>query len=329
MSESTVTDDIAPFRDRKSRLVILGFLQIGFGVLSALVCLGMVFAFSVFTTVPDEYPFIVAIVGLTAAISTWFITMGVGSIKARRWSRALILATSWIGLARGVSTFSNALLDLFRRYGETGPMADVPPLTAGVMILASILFSALLHLGLPAFLILAYRGKGVQSTCERWNPEPCWTDSRPISVLALCFALCISPIEDLAVGFYSWVFPFFGVIVTGLPGLVSCLALACAYLYLAWATWNLRPYAWALSIIVCALHGLSSAITYSTVDTAVLYAAMNLPEEIVGRALETAESIPMKVATVISYAYSTAWIAGLILYTRRYYHPVAQIEIAP
>ena len=59
-------------------------------------------------------------------LAVWFIWVGIGSIKARRWARALILISSWLWLICGVSGFVIILLLLPNMYDQMGESGKVP-----------------------------------------------------------------------------------------------------------------------------------------------------------------------------------------------------------
>ena len=97
------------FKDRKTGLVGFGILQIILGGLCAILVPFMIIGMIVLAVSKDSSapPMNTAtmIVGVLFYVlaAICFIWMGVGSIKARRWARALILVSSWLWLICGIS----------------------------------------------------------------------------------------------------------------------------------------------------------------------------------------------------------------------------------
>ena len=86
-----------PAVDRHTRLIALGVVQLCFGALGALLTLLILFGM---VTMLAMDPASAAAAGMSprltlmgmavyGAMAAWFLTMGVGSILARRWARAL------------------------------------------------------------------------------------------------------------------------------------------------------------------------------------------------------------------------------------------------
>ena len=134
MNDYEETLQSSDFKDRKTGLVVFGILQIIFGGFCALMVPFMIIGMiaSVFldsrTAAPVNPAMIIPAVLLYALLAVWFIWMGIGSIKARRWARALILVSSWIWLIGGVGGLVFFLLfmpDMFEKMGESEQMPAV------------------------------------------------------------------------------------------------------------------------------------------------------------------------------------------------------------
>ena len=102
MTHHQETVQASDFKDRKVGLVVFGILQIILGGLCALLVPLMILGMIASRTFED-----VSAAGMSARmmvpgvlfyviVAVWFIWMGIGSIKARRWARALVLVTSWL-----------------------------------------------------------------------------------------------------------------------------------------------------------------------------------------------------------------------------------------
>ncbi len=120
-------------------------------------------------------------------LTGWFIVMGLGSIKARRWARALLLVGAWVAIFFGTLALALALYILPETYGLLADSGLVPPMAALGILYFTIAVLVILLVVLPLALVVYYELKGVKATCERRNPEPSWTDRCPLPLLAMGF----------------------------------------------------------------------------------------------------------------------------------------------
>jgi len=102
MTEDEKTENASTpgFKDRKGWLIAFGIIQILMGsfflLVIPLVLVGM-FASSMSgraNAMPVNSHMIALAVFFYLLLAAWFISMGIGSIKARRWARALVLISS-------------------------------------------------------------------------------------------------------------------------------------------------------------------------------------------------------------------------------------------
>ena len=113
------------YKDRSTGLVIFGILTLLLGCLAGLFVPLMLFGQMMAAKAPDAPPVnhaamlpgIVIYGGLAVAL-VW---LGIGSIKARRWARALLLIFSWSWLIMGV--FMTAIMPFFM----SKSLANLPP----------------------------------------------------------------------------------------------------------------------------------------------------------------------------------------------------------
>ena len=103
MNPPPVNSSVGPYRDRRTALLIAGVLEILLGVGAWLIVGLMIFAASMVTAqgagskgsmIPG-----IAVYGIAGLV---FVMLGVGSIRARRWARALWLVVSSFWLIGGV-----------------------------------------------------------------------------------------------------------------------------------------------------------------------------------------------------------------------------------
>ena len=181
------------FRDRRGGLLAFGILQIIIGLICALFVLVLAAALELTSRRGIAPPSNIApAFVIYGAAAFYFITVGSGSIRARRWARAMSVAFSAAWLAVGIAVVLSSLLFIrrtlvFVRPSET---ALVIGSTAAILIVAFII--------LPLALFLFYRRDDVQLTCETHDPAIRWTDRVPWPVLAVATLLGFASFATLA-----------------------------------------------------------------------------------------------------------------------------------
>ncbi len=190
---------IPPYKDRTIGLVFFGLLELALGCL-CLMMMGLVVVACVATPMPPEQavptealiPGLI-VYGLLAVVFVW---LGVGSILARRWARALSLILGWIWLVLGV--FATAFwvvlapdihADMWRQIKQ-----PIPAEAAFSMFLIPAMLLGCGYLVLPGLFVLFYSSRHVRATCETRDPRPRWTDRCPLPVLALVLIFGFSAI---------------------------------------------------------------------------------------------------------------------------------------
>jgi hypothetical protein len=181
-----VADPICPtnFKDRKKGLVIFGIIRLLFGGMGAIpIFFAIINNFT--TTSPDASStsrIITALLFfiLQTSMVFWYIITGIGSIKILRWSRVLILYSSWIELIITICEYIILSLILFI-HGITFEytiMPSLPTTIIGVIV--------------TVFFIVFYSSKDVKATYEFRDRKFHWIDKYPILVpfIVLLFGLC-------------------------------------------------------------------------------------------------------------------------------------------
>jgi hypothetical protein len=213
-----------------------------------------------------------ALVYLTLAVA--LIWLGIGSIMVRRWARALLLILAWSWLVVGIFTTAGMFFVMPRILGNVPPQARVIALAVTLVILGVI------FIAVPGILVIIYQNKNIKATCEAHDPVTRWTDRCPLPALALSVWLGFGALSMLMMPVaYHGVLPFFGVLISGLPGMIVYLALAVLWGYLAWATYQLKPVAWWTTVVMLVLFTASNIITFSRIDLAELYQLMGYTEQ--------------------------------------------------
>jgi uncharacterized membrane protein len=254
-----------------------------------------------------------------AALAAWFITMGIGSMLARRWARALVLVSSWIWLIAGIGGIVTVVLVMPGIFDAVAGQGDVPQEIVVAMKYGMLVIFAFFYLLVPGALVLFYQSKHVKATCEFNDPKVRWTDRCPLPVLALSLVYAIWSLSMLSMGTYGWVFPLFGIVLSGLPGALACIACTVLFGLTAWGMYRLDFRAWWSAIVLMFVWTVSLALTFSRVSLTDYYQMMGLPAEQV----EMVSKIGMLQSPVM-YLICLVWFVGILAYlsyVRRYFAP--------
>jgi len=329
MTDYEQTLQSSDFKDRKTGLVVFGILHIIAGGFCALtvpfMILGMLAsAFVDDTSAPSMSPtMMIPAVLFYVLLAVWFICMGIGSIKARRWARALVLVTSWLWLISGTIGLVFVMLIMPDIYDQMGKSEQMPPGAAIFMKYVLLAFMAIFYLIIPAVLVLFYGSKNVKATCQFRDPQVRWTDKCPLPVLALSLISGFWAVSMLFMGLYGWTLPFFGFILSGIKGAAVALIVMLLSVYIAWGMYRLDIKAWWCAVLLIIAWALSAAITFSRVSLMDYYEKMNFPKQQLD--IIKQYSIPQDYTLALFFGFSVVALLGYLLYTRRYFlHPPEQ-----
>ena len=264
-----------PYKDRSTGLVLFGTFTILLGCLSGLVIPMMLIEQFAHRGGSARRPplsaFLPAIVvfGTMAAALIW---LGIGSIMARRWARALLLILSWSWLFTGVINSSLMMLVLpkiLATFSSDSPRhTPTPPGVVAAMMVTSIIVFGCLFVLMPLVWTFFYGSRHVKATCEARDPVVRWTDACPLPVLMLSMWLAFSaPLLLMTHVFGHHGVWFFGMALTGFAGTMMYLIMAAVWGYAAWSLYKLKPHGWWIIFIAMCVLVLSSVIPFSTHDT--------------------------------------------------------------
>jgi len=323
MVDNEQTVQSSDFKDRKTGLVVFGILQIIFGGICALMVPLMILGMIASTALKDSSTMsmnastMIPGVLFYILLAVWFIWMGIGSIRARRWASALLLVSSWLWLIGGISGLIFMLLLMPDMYDQVAKSGQMPQEMAAIMKYVMLGFTAVVYVIIPGTLVLFYGRKNVKATCAFRDPKVRWTDKCPLPVLAVSLMYGFWAGSMLLMGFYGWAIPFFGRILSGVTGagvvLVGILLLG----YVAWGTYRLRIKAWWCAVLVTIGWAISTGITFSRVSMWDFYEKMNFPEQ----QLEIMKQCGMPPTSAMTLFFGV-WVVGFLgylLYTRRYF----------
>ncbi|HEV2841201.1 MAG TPA: hypothetical protein VGW39_07760 [Chthoniobacterales bacterium] len=276
------------FKDRKTGLIVFGILIALLGGICALfvplMLLGQAMSPETKGVSPNFRTLIPGIV-MFAGLAITFIWLGIGSMMARRWARALLLVLSWSWLIVGIVSTAvlvamiphfSAIVEAARPPGQPEMPAEA---RAFLMVIPAIVI-VVNYIVIPAALVFFYGSKHVKATCEVRDPVTRWTDRCPLPGLGcalwLAFGAAMMLLAPLA---YRGVFPLFGTFVSGAMGSVIYVVFAGFWAYAAWALYRLDSRGWWIAFAGLCLVAVSSFITYSRHDVSELYRLMGTPEE--------------------------------------------------
>jgi hypothetical protein len=276
-----------PYQDRSTGLTIFGILTIMMGCLAALLIPLMLFSQMMAaktTGAPANFSTILPVILVYGLLAVALVWLGIGSIQARRWARALLLIFSWSWLVTGLiavvamAVIMPKMMANLSSGGKSGSPAMPSSALAAVMIFMFVFYGVLFVI-LPAIWTFFYHSRHVKATCEARDPVTRWTDACPLPVLALCLWLLFAVPMLLLMPIASHgVMPFFGLLLTGLPGTLLCLAIAALWIFAAGLLYKLDVRGWWLIFIVMAGFMASALLTFAHHDILEMYQLMGYSE---------------------------------------------------
>lgn len=210
------------------------------------------------------------------------VTLGIGSIQARRWARALNLILSWAALILGViGTIALAvflprvMMSAFQQAAASTP--DAPPMSRGVMAVVltiMIVFFSIVFVVIPLAFLLFFSRRDVEETCKRRDPVERWTDRCPLPVLAVSLLFTFGGVYAVLMAVTTPLLPFFGKYLTGFPAAGLLIVLAVVDGFLAIGLYRVRLAAWWTAIGLIAVRLVSAIVTYRRGDLMQAYSKM-------------------------------------------------------
>jgi hypothetical protein len=313
----------ASYTDRSGMLTIFGVATILLGCVVALfvplMLFGMVMAAKTHAPGSDlgtMAPAMAVYGGLAVAL----IWMGIGTLRAERWARALMLIFSWTWLVMGIFITTTTAFVLPRALANVSKAQGHPMSGAmiGGMLAFMLLFYGATMVVLPAIWVFFYSGRNVKATCEARNLSPSWTDACPLPVLVVCLWLLFSALT-LVIYFFGGHFalPFFGMFLAGVPCAIFGAIYVGVLVYCAWLMYRLDIRGWWLLVIGSILMGVSSAITFSQHDIMDMYRVMNYPQA----QIDQIKATGLFTTNNLLWMSMLGWlpILGYVIFIKRYF----------
>jgi len=276
-----------PYKDRSKGLIGFGILTILLGCLAGMLVLLLVIGAAAVprpagspSTTLGMLPAI-GVYGILAVVLIW---LGIGSIMARRWARALLLIFSWTWLAMGVVVSGTMIVVLPKMLGGlakagTSGQPAIPQGTVLIATVVSTLVVGIFFVVIPGIWAFFYGSPNVKSTCQTRDPITRWTDLCPLPVLALAIwlALGVPMFLILPIATHGMM-PLFGVMVSGVAGTAMCIVMAGIWAYAARSLYRLEHRGWWVILITMGLGLISATVTYARIDMMEIYRIMGYPE---------------------------------------------------
>lgn len=310
----TTTPPVLDHRDRRIGLILFGILEILIGGICSLMIPLMLFAMAMAGRrpgAPTAPLFPVPMMLIYGLIAAGFIWLGIGSILARRWARAILVCLSGVALCGGLMGCAWAVFWLPRIWAlslsQPGQPA-LPPAALATVKIVSVVALGVIYVLIPGALFLFYRSRHVRRTCELRDPVERWTDRCPLPVLAFSLVAALCGIWALAMLAAIHVFPVFGVIVSGGPAVFLGALFAAFSLYLAWGFYHLSAKAWWLALFAQLAFGASSAISVWRVDFADLYLRMGFDPRVAAGSAQMFDSSGFGWFTFLPFLACIVWL---------------------
>jgi hypothetical protein len=317
-------DATSEFKDRTLGLIIFGVVSILVGTCCALLIPVMFLSVALTDSVAG---------GGVDARSAWsasalygvmavaFVWLGVGSIRARRWAAELMLSLSWIWLLTGFCSLVIGILVVPAMIRQLSAESSLPPEMALFVILVTFGVIGLLCVVLPGLFVLFYRSPHVVATCRARHRDPEWIDSCPRRLVTLIVVWVLLAVSALLMPAYNFIFPFFGIVLTGSAGAVLWAFVLALCVALAFGTCRRAPWAWWGGMAFSLAGTISSILVVLRLNLTEIMTLLNLPEDQVAMM----DTLPVLDVWVVALGTLVVWGTFIVylMTLRRFFAPNA------
>jgi hypothetical protein len=309
------------YRDRSGLLTFFGVVEILIGGLCALLgALGALvlsmagrIGVSPGPTAPPRLLWLNLLV--YAAAAAFMITMGIGTLRAKRWARVLMLITSWPMLLTFV--FGTVWIVVLMP-GLMAQSQGASPEASRLAMVVIVVISAFLAL-VPLSFILFYSGRNVRATFESRDRTPTWVDGRPMPILGLTVAMWGCGAATL-LALPRGMTAFFGLVLTGWPAVGVILLQGFVWIWLGRQIYWMTRGGWWANVVLVTLGHLSGWVTFRSIGWDRLIALYSGDEAL--RAIDPSMMATMRGMMLwVTPVSLVLWLATLVWLRWRYYHP--------
>lgn len=304
-----------PYRNRRPGLIGCGVVHLLFGIVTLLMAALMVVVFfaapKTGATTPLTLPMTVSISLMYLAIAALFITLGIGSMAARRWAPPLITILSVAWLIMGL-------------FGSVGMIFVLPQAFAAIPAeqrtfatgCAAVIFG-LFGFVVPAIFLLFYRSRDVKATVERLDPVPRWTDRVPMPLLAFALWMFAGAASLLFTGLAYRAFPYGSFMLRGWQLIAVQSAMAILLAWVGVGTLRRQRAAWwtALGFLIFGI--VYGVVAIPRMNYEAWYKAANMPVD--RNQLEMMKAMYSSPLFLVWMGVIWAAYLGFLLYIRRYF----------
>ena len=194
------------------------------------------------------------------------IALGLGHLKRQRWALTLSLAGlgAWLIIGIPLTLITLVLLVTFK------------PMNIAGLVMAMV-GGLLLYPGLPIILLKFYRNRDVRLSFEAHDSHIYWTERLPLHVLTLAMLLFFYWLIAHVPIFFNGIFPLFGVLLSGLPGIALTTVVIILLGVLIWGVMRLERWAWwGTLLFLCAVIA-AMVITLAPLSFQDIVFVVNLP----------------------------------------------------
>ncbi|PTX97951.1 hypothetical protein [Opitutus sp. ER46] len=312
----------APYQDRKTALIVFGVFELLLALLLAAITLLSVVTLLAVRAKSAGGPTValwsVLVLAGMAVAAAW---LGIGTILARRWARALNLCLGWIWLVCGLlgSLSLVWILPEFDRSMRLTAAQSGQHLTEGMMLAmksSMIGMVLVMYVVIPSALVLFFRAENVRRTCEARDPVRRWTDACPLRVLGLVLLFGVGTLSvALLSPLYGRALPVFGHVLSGTPAILVLLAFAALSAWIACGLYRLKRSAYFTALGVVLLGGLNTFISFYGSNLIAYYEKLGL-----GR--DELRAIESSAASSAAVAWLGAFGCFVLLCYLAWLHPV-------
>jgi hypothetical protein len=347
LSSATLSSQAVPlsqeppaYPDRSTGLTIFGVFQIVLGLFVALMIPFAALGAFMSRLTPNgtmRLGPILSGMATYAFLAAALITLGVGSIRMKRWARALTVVSSWYWLISGVliTILMTAVMPITMRSAlaraqQTTPNTGSTEFATGfmaVIVTIMIVLMAIFLIAVPIAFLVFYSRDDVYQTCRFHDPVERWTDRAPLPVLGASVVLLAGALYMLSAGLAMPLFPFFGLYLTGLAGASGFVIVAAIDICLAIGMFRMRIFAWWIAIVVSLIRLVSMILTYSKTDAIQAYAKMGWSDA----QMEMMNSNPMFRSHVFLWwsLVSVFVFFGYLVWLKRYFKATTEARSLP
>jgi hypothetical protein len=197
------------------------------------------------------------------------------------------------------------------------------PLNA-VSLVISAFAGLFLYPGLPLIMIKFYRTRNVELTFKNRDPRIYGIEQIPLPVLSLAMLLFFYWLVAHVPIFFNGVFPLFGLLLSGLPGIGAVSAIIICLPVLIWGVLKLKKWGWWGTLFLLGSVTVSTAYTLAPLNLQNLVSAMHLPPLEV-KALQGVPLLGWHLILFISLPVLAT--LGLLFYVKPYFSPNGKAQI--